>query len=635
MAPSARAPEAAGAVIERAAAGRLVALAVCVVALAASPGRAGSDGPADADPSPETIAALIRSLGDPDFQRRETATARLQEIGPAAVDTLLAAAETDADLEVALRARWIVDAIPLEMLHDSPEVGRLLDGYSGRPLPQRLRTMERLLRLEDDAGIEALARLVRLERDPEGARIAEALVAGEWFADDPWWPRIAARSRAGLGRGERPAAAFLTALVGFSETPDAPRRGAAIEAGRRALEAMQRALGGDAPGPDRAGEPAAGREPSEATGRLARVLVRMLLADGRRAEALAEAERRFVPVVAAAVAGSADDTIEWLTWGVESGLPELAERVAAVRPDLVATDPLVALAVAVARRAGGDMPGATALFDDAAKRLENATGLPLRQARMQAAFQLSRQGCDDWALRIYTAILDDVRSLPNEIALGAIYGSEYLHELERDDEATAFIRRLFEPVPGRPALRADQVIGEIGRDVRSVRARMHFFASCAAAARGDAVARRELVETALREDGKEIDSLIALHQLPDNTPEQRGDAQRRVNEALRQIENEITALPDDSTPCNEWAWLAANTGGDAEKATRYSRQSLDRSFDNASFLDTLAHCRAAAGDFAGAVRCQTLAVRRAPHNLTIRKGLERFRRQAEGAEPAP
>ena len=116
---------------------------------------------------------------------------------------------------------------------------------------------------------------------------------------------------------------------------------------------------------------------------------------------------------------------------------------------------------------------------------------------------------------------------------------------------------------------------------------------------------------------------------------QRGDAQRRVNEALRQIENEITALPDDSTPCNEWAWLAANTGGDAEKATRYSRQSLDRSFDNASFLDTLAHCRAAAGDFAGAVRCQTLAVRRAPHNLTIRKGLERFRRQAEGAEPAP
>jgi len=130
MAPSARSPEAAGAVIERAAAGRLVALAVCVVALAASPGRAGSDGPADADPSPETIAALIRSLGDPDFQRRETATARLQEIGPAAVDTLLAAAETDADLEVAMRARWIVDAIPLEMLHDSPEVGRLLAGYS-------------------------------------------------------------------------------------------------------------------------------------------------------------------------------------------------------------------------------------------------------------------------------------------------------------------------------------------------------------------------------------------------------------------------------------------------------------------------------------------------------------------------
>ena len=113
-----------------------------------------------------------------------------------------------------------------------------------------------------------------------------------------------------------------------------------------------------------------------------------------------------------------------------------------------------------------------------------------------------------------------------------------------------------------------------------------------------------------------------------------GDAQRRVNESLRQIENEITAVPEDSTPCNEWAWLAANTGGDAEKATRYSRQSLSRSFDNASFLDTLAHCRAAAGDIDGAVRCQTLALRRAPHNHTIRRTLERFRSLAD-AERRP
>jgi hypothetical protein len=147
--------------------------------------------------------------------------------------------------------------------------------------------------------------------------------------------------------------------------------------------------------------------------------------------------------------------------------------------------------------------------------------------------------------------------------------------------------------------------------------------------------RRRLLEAALRSLGKDVDSLIALYQLPDNTPDQRADAVRRINEALRQIENEIQGMPEDANGYNEWAWLVANTEGDAEKATRYSKQSLVKSFDNSSYLDTLAHCRAAAGDLAGAVRWQSLAQRKEPHNHTIRKNLERFQTLAAKAAAQP
>jgi hypothetical protein len=98
-----------------------------------------------------------------------------------------------------------------------------------------------------------------------------------------------------------------------------------------------------------------------------------------------------------------------------------------------------------------------------------------------------------------------------------------------------------------------------------------------------------------------------------------------VARALEQIDEEIQAIPDDPNGYNEYAWLVANTEGDVGKALRYSKRSLELSFDSPSYLDTLAHCRAAAGDAAGAFRTQLLAVQRDPHIVTIRRNLERFR----------
>ena len=150
-----------------------------------------------------------------------------------------------------------------------------------------------------------------------------------------------------------------------------------------------------------------------------------------------------------------------------------------------------------------------------------------------------------------------------------------------------------------------------------------------AATRGDAAAQRRLLEEALAAYPKDVDALIAWYRLADGDPDRLPEARGRVARALEQIDEEIQAVPDDANGYNEYAWLVANTAGDIRTATRYVQRSLELSFDNSSYLDTLAHCRFAAGDLAGAVRTQQLAARQEPHNPTIRRNLDRFRTAAQ------
>ena len=94
------------------------------------------------------------------------------------------------------------------------------------------------------------------------------------------------------------------------------------------------------------------------------------------------------------------------------------------------------------------------------------------------------------------------------------------------------------------------------------------------------------------------------------------------------MEEDIKQIPEDPNPYNEYAWLVSNTEGDISKALRYSKISLRKSFDSASYLDTLAHCYAAAGDYPEAIRTQTLAMRHEPHSQLIQKNLRAFEQLA-------
>ena len=589
-------------------------MSVIAVALSALAGPAA----AAVDDAGAEIGRLIAALGDADYAVRETAAAKLATLGPAAVDALLTAAETSGDLEVTLRARWLADSIPPTSPRDPPAVTAELQRYARADLPRRFQIMRRLLRLDADAGIEPLARLVRLEREPDAARLAAALLVGEWRPADPAWERIRPSIAAGVGESGRPAARFLRAVVASSAGADPVR---AADEAAAALELLERA---DARHADGDGDD------SKAALLLIfrRGLVDLLLAAGRRPQAL-EAMR---PMLAADREKDDDDdkdgadrTTANLIWAVEHGLPEAVDLLADRWPGLAIDQPVTAYAAAVAVAARGDRDRAERLAEaafNAGKAEVGGVG-----NRLRTSLLLAKWGATDWAVREYQTLLDDPQTPAGEFALAGILFSEFLHDLGRDDEAAEVLRRV---VGGRDAgaAEAEEILHRLDREPNAIRARASFFASCAAAARGDKAGRRRLVEEAMRHHGREVDALIALYEISAGEPEQRAEATARVERALDRIENEIQALPDDANGYNEYAWLVANATGDLRKAVRYSKKSLDLSFDNPSYLDTLAHCQFAAGDHAAAVRTQALAQRLEPHNRTIRRNLERFRSHA-------
>jgi tetratricopeptide (TPR) repeat protein len=569
--------------------------------------------------TPGEIDSLVAQLGDPDYAVREAASSRLAALGAEATDALLTAAETSPDLEVALRARWLAESLPLSVDGDVPEAVALLERFNTLGFDERVRVMHRLLRLDDDAGIEPLARIVRLERTAAGSRIAAALLAREWQPDDPAWPGLAPRIIAGVGGSRRPAARFLRAVVGFSEATG-PEREAALDA---AVEAIGKA---DAAGDDDepSGLPRSERLGIARTGRIfSRCLIQMLAAGGRREAALAEATSLL------ASGGDEADPDEQMAsdieWLATHGLPEAVDLVNArlADPDV---SPVLAYAAAVAwQRRGGDAARerATALAAVAARRLEENGSLG---ERVQAAMLLAHWGAEEWALKEYRAARDVPGAGLAQRALAATFAAEFLHDRLRDAEAAAVLREVLDA----PEDEVAEALMRIDRDPRATRSRMLFFEACAA---DTPAARRRLLEESLRHYPKEVDSLIAFHSLPDHTPLQKAEAAARVTRAIEQIEEEIRALPDDANAKNEYAWLVANTEGDVAKALGYSRQSLEDAFDNASYLDTLAHCHAAAGNLARAIRVQSLAVRHEPNSVLVRRNLERFQARLGATAP--
>jgi tetratricopeptide (TPR) repeat protein len=170
-----------------------------------------------------------------------------------------------------------------------------------------------------------------------------------------------------------------------------------------------------------------------------------------------------------------------------------------------------------------------------------------------------------------------------------------------------------------------RLIEELVRDPEGIRSRAQYFRALHLLSEGrreEALAR---LDKGLEEDFADADVLIALYELSADDPERRSRTLAQVAKAAAEYRQDIEKMPQDHQGYNQLAWLLANTGGDAVEAARLSHRSLELAPDTASYLDTLAHCYYAQGDFALAVKHQTRAAELDPHSGLIRKKLEVFR----------
>lgn len=574
------------------------------------------------------IAALVDQLGDTRPAVREQATEDLANLGSAAADELLRAAESPDDLERALRARWLIDRLPLTLPSDPPAVTAILERFPKLDVTERIRRMHVLLRLEDVTGIEPLARVARLERSPAVAEIAAALLAREWTPGDPLWPSVAAGVVAGLGESRRPPAAFLEAVVAGSRAASDDERRRAADAAATPLAVIAGSHSGGATRLAELGDPdEAVVDAADAVRILRRSLILMRLAAGQRSEARAEAARLFESTRDGEEPDLAAMDLAWLA---DHGMPDavdlLDDRLAGPEPPR----PLVAYAAAVARRRLGDEAGAEALVSRARAALD-ADDSPT-SSRLQAAIILARWGAVDWSLAEHAAIQADAETSVGMLALSATIAAEVLNEQDRCAEAAGMLRTLLEGPLRRDGI--DQALMQVARDPAGVRSRMLYFEARAAAAAGDPTGERRLLEESLAAYEKDVDTLIAVYRVAAGDEPRRAAIRPRIAKALAAIKDEIAAVPEDATGYNEYAWLVSNTEGDVAEAKAFAKRALEISFDSAGYLDTLAHCQAAAGDLANAVRTQSLAVRREPHNRMLRKNLERFEALAKASPRA-
>ena len=568
------------------------------------------------------IAGLIEQLGSRDYTVREAATRRLTEVSDAAIDALLAAADQQDDLEVALRARWILETVPLVGPTDPPAVAELLEGFSTKPLAEQLKVLSRLIRLEADAGAGPLARIVRIHRSPLVSQLAAVVILQEWRPRDPHWPRLTVPVEAGLGSSSRPVANLLRRLIDFSRAADAAPEDVAdmAEPLNRLLNSMEQFLTQTAlPTRPLAGAANADDDRSDdpVTQLLRRCVARAALQAGQPERAVAAATKLFELIDSTDDRDRSIELANVLFWAADAGLADLVDRLPDTVLDMLDDQPLLAYAAGCCERARGRELAAQELAEQAFVAATDDL-----QQQLLAAVRLAHWGVADWADREYDRALVADGLAPQVAMQLAISRAEFLNDQGRCVEAAEVLQETLEGSRGN--VPNQRVLESLGHLPKALASRRHYFLFCAARNAGDVATQRQALEAAVAAYPGEIDSLIAFYHLPDLTAADRDRVGMLITEALDNLQQRIDSEPEEPNGYNEYAWLVANTEGDIAKATRYSKRSLELSFDSASYLDTLAHCYAAAGRPEEAIRCQVVAQRQEPGSDTIKKNLDKF-----------
>ncbi len=580
---------------------------------------ASSSSAGDDSISQQKVAELIAQLGDTNYAIRESATQQLRMIADHAIDQLLDAADQSDDLETALRAQWILETVSLTRPDDPPEVAELLKNFSSRSLSQQISALSRLIRLEANAGIKPLARLIRTNRSATTSYLAALIILQEWQPADPYWPQLAAYVPDELNTSRRPAALLIHSLIDFSEVADnaETQLNQKQDAFKNLETALERFLELTPFDTQTFGSNTTTRGVND----LAREIVvrchaRAALQAGfpDRGVAIARELLEFIPKNSN---NHALTTADVLFWAAHYGLANLVNHLPESLQTNIENQAITLYAAARCEQLNGN----ETLADEMAQRAFTLSSDKTTE-QMLAAVRLDHWGLVDWADREYRRVITAPTLSAQQIIPFSIQWAELLNDFDRCNEASAVLNDVLTGSHG--TIKNIRVMDSLGYSKEALAARQKFFLSRADKEKNKRESERQALDKALDEYPEEIDTLIAYYHFPGLLPADKKHIVKLIQGALKKLQQRIDREPDEPNPYNEYAWLVANTEGDLLRATRYSKRSLDLDFDSASFLDTLAHCYAAAGNRNEAIRCQVVALRKDPGSNTIQKNLQKF-----------
>jgi tetratricopeptide (TPR) repeat protein len=230
-------------------------------------------------------------------------------------------------------------------------------------------------------------------------------------------------------------------------------------------------------------------------------------------------------------------------------------------------------------------------------------------------------------------VIDKLPPVNRGTVVARLLLSEDLHDRQREAEAAEVLKPIVELVESDKNAEMRRLLEQMDRPLAGIKSRMLYFEACAVLQEGDADAHARLLEQAVASDPADADVLIALYRLPNQTAAQRSRTQSLIDHAAEESRQMIEEVPDDATAYNQLAWLVGNTGGDVDEAIAMSHKSIEIRRAG-GYLDTLAHCYFAKGDYENAVKYQTEAAELEPHSQLISRQLNVFKQALEKSHEA-
>ncbi len=547
------------------------------------------------------IDKLIEQLGDEDYFVRQWAQEELQRIGLPAFDAL-SRAETNDDIEIAERSRYLVRLLRVEPIleSDPAEVKKILEDYESADEQKRISMADRLSKLDDDKGVPALCRLLRFDRSHQVSKLAALKLIDSSPTDEDRWTARRTLVLEGLGRSPRPAAEWLRQWIATHDDI-----AAAAAAWSRFVNDETQTL-----------RQLPQQSKPEIVIGLIELQVTALKKLGRDDDAL-QAMRAVVslePEDSAALG-------EMLAWLARQKAWSLIEEATVTFANRFEQEPLLMYGLAEACRDHGN----STLASEIAGR---ALSLHEENQRMHLgiAWELRRRGMMEWAEAEFRRTI--AIGPPGEEATLFSQGilGEMLHDQGRDFEAA----KVYEE---RVAALEERVNAGRGLDNRDEpgqsRGQMHYFFSCDAAVKKNFELQRSELEKGLKADPTNADVLIGLYRLPNVDEEYRSKTLKAIKVAADKFKADMLQSPESAIAYNQFAWLIANTEGDYNEALRSSQKSLELKPNEGGYLDTLGRCYFALGDLENAVKVQTEAVAQEPHSGLIKRQLDLFRKKLD------